>query len=281
MFVHQVIEDLFDGFQWGKDSVNDIIAAIKFSFGDVEADVYDSIRNRFLGKTMWLDDLYIKLPYPKVWIDFVFPSCFPRKYGVLMYEIKADVYNFIFKFFCFGVDNKWSQGPIGSCITPGVLVMNDGSKKACSELRAFADEAEIADWFVGNITVSEYHKLMSNILSFVNTGLLLISCKNITTEIIPAPEKLNKKRIKQGKQPLFSYHTLVIKPVGKRQESIPKHLWENRIHLQRGHFKTYTAEKPLFGHITGRFWWQPHVRGRNKDGVVMKDYEVKHEQAGH
>jgi hypothetical protein len=60
----------------------------------------------------------------------------------------------------------------------------------------------------------------------------------------------------------------------RRRDLFAHHLWHNRIHFQLGHFKTYTAEKPLFGHITGRFWWQPHVRGKNKDGIVMKDYVV-------
>lgn len=113
------------------------------------------------------------------------------------------------------------------------------------------------------------------ILPFVllEMALKLLHCKNITTETTDPPEKVNKKRRKKGKQELFTYHTLVLKPVGKTQQSIPKHLWENRIHLQRGHFKTYTKDNPLFGKITGRFWWQPHVRGQNKSGIVLKDYE--------
>jgi len=121
------------------------------------------------------------------------------------------------------------------------------------------------------------HFVMENTdeLKVFASVLVLLSCKNITTETIPAPVKLNNKRKKSGKLPIFSYKTLVIKPTGKKQESTPKHLWNNRIHLSRGHFKTYTSEKPLFGSITGRFWWHDHVRGQNRDGVVMKDYEVK------
>jgi hypothetical protein len=107
--------------------------------------------------------------------------------------------------------------------------------------------------------------------------IMLLNCKNIGTETVPAPIKLNTKRKKAGKQPLFSYHTLVIKPVGKRQESIPRHLWNNAVHLQRGHFKTYTEKAPLFGSIVGRFWWQPHVRGQNNKRVVMKDYVISPE----
>jgi len=111
-------------------------------------------------------------------------------------------------------------------------------------------------------------------ISVVNQILILLTCSNIVTKSIYPDEKLQKARRKRGKLPLFSYHTLVIMPTGKRQESIPKHLLENRIHLARGHFKTYNEDNPLFGKLTGRYWWQPHVRGRNKNGIVMKDYDA-------
>jgi len=48
-----------------------------------------------------------------------------------------------------------------------------------------------------------------------------------------------------------------------------------RVHLCRGHFKQYTADHPLLGRHVGLYVWQPHVRGKNKDGVVMKDYNVQ------
>jgi hypothetical protein len=106
--------------------------------------------------------------------------------------------------------------------------------------------------------------------------LKLLDSKNISTVNNLPPEKLNKKRIKSGKQPLFTYKTLIIKPTGKMQEAqAAQGLWDNRIHLCRGHFKEYTKERPLFGRITGRFWWQPSVRGNKEKGVVMKDYVVK------
>lgn len=106
--------------------------------------------------------------------------------------------------------------------------------------------------------------------------LLLLCCKNLATEKVKAPEKLNKKRRKNGKQGLYDYHILRLVLPSERKgcsaKSIP--LFHNRIHLCRGHFKEYTAEHPLFGHYTGLYWWQPHVRGQNKTGVVMKDYAV-------
>lgn len=112
----------------------------------------------------------------------------------------------------------------------------------------------------------------------VKAFLNCLSCRNITTIDHEPPSKLNKSRIKKGKQPLFTYKTLVIKPTSKRQHALEAQgLWENRIHLCRGHFKEYTEDKPLFGKLTGRYWWQPSVRGRKEKGVVLKDYEMRPE----
>lgn len=47
------------------------------------------------------------------------------------------------------------------------------------------------------------------------------------------------------------------------------------IHWVRGHFKQYTAERPLFGRFTGLYWWQPHLAGKAKDRVVVKDYRIE------
>ncbi len=46
------------------------------------------------------------------------------------------------------------------------------------------------------------------------------------------------------------------------------------LHMVRGHFKTYTPEKPLFGRMTGTYWWAHHLRGDESAGVVHHDYEV-------
>lgn len=47
------------------------------------------------------------------------------------------------------------------------------------------------------------------------------------------------------------------------------------LHLVRGHFATYTPDKPLFGRITGTVWKPSHVRGDAAEGIVAKDYRVK------
>lgn len=108
---------------------------------------------------------------------------------------------------------------------------------------------------------------------FLCYALAFISCSNIGLRKIDPPEKVQKKRRRNGKLPLVSYHVAEIKPhttSPSKFNGIP--LNHNRVHLCRGHFATYTEEKPLFGKHIGTYWVPAHVRGRNKKGIVLKDY---------
>jgi hypothetical protein len=46
------------------------------------------------------------------------------------------------------------------------------------------------------------------------------------------------------------------------------------LHLVRGHFKTYTDDKPLFGKQTGTWWWGWQARGNADAGQRDHAYEV-------
>lgn len=89
----------------------------------------------------------------------------------------------------------------------------------------------------------------------------------------------NRKRKKKGQPLLEKYHVLKFCPgkaVKKKAngEGFGVNIGAMPVHLCRGHFKVFTAEKPLFGKWVGIFWWQPQVRGNKKNGVVVKDYEL-------
>jgi len=133
-------------------------------------------------------------------------------------------------------------------------------------------------FLVGNSTSTpdKAAEWFNAIINLAFAFVMLLNCKNIQTEVIKAPEALNKKRRKAGKQELFDYHVLNVVVPSRKQGYSEKTepLSHNRVHLCRGHFKEYTQEHPLFGKLTGLYWWQPHVRGQNKDGIVMKDYNV-------
>ncbi len=47
-----------------------------------------------------------------------------------------------------------------------------------------------------------------------------------------------------------------------------------RLHQVRGHYKTYTQEAPLFGKLTGRFFWSEQFRGKQGAGVIKHRYEI-------
>jgi len=114
-------------------------------------------------------------------------------------------------------------------------------------------------------------------IAAVNCFLKLINCKNIEADTIEPAPKLNKKRLKKGKKPFLSYKVLTLKlpSKGNMGTSIACTGVKQRMHVCRGHYKTYTESKPLMGKITGTFWWQPSIRGSKKSGAITKDYKIK------
>lgn len=114
---------------------------------------------------------------------------------------------------------------------------------------------------------------------FLAPFLKLISCRNVVQQIVRADEDLNRKRIKKGKHPLYEYHVLTIEtPNGPQKVDVKwgeQPQYHQRLHFNRGHFKEYTAEKPLFGRHVGTYWWQPHLSGQDKEHFLDKDYKVK------
>lgn len=110
-------------------------------------------------------------------------------------------------------------------------------------------------------------------MTFFLTIMKLITCQNIRLIDNAPPLNVNKKRIKAGKLPLITYKTIQLFN-SRSINTSAKNIWHNRIHLCRGHFKEYPENNKLFGRLTGRFWWQPMVRGQNKKGIIVKDYKI-------
>ena len=136
----------------------------------------------------------------------------------------------------------------------------------------------------GEERIDHYIQEMKDEMNVAMVMTDIINCQNVITKDVLPPEKLNQKRIRKGKLPLYSYKILEVvkgKPKTKNAGTVP---WDYkspdavRFHLCRGHFKTFTEERPLFGKYSGTFWWNPQSRGDRSKGVVEKDYSVKIEE---
>lgn len=287
MFAHQVIEDInkycriysndypndHNIFHHCNELIHNIKQAQHFHMGDINE--LEILFKRDAGKLLLQEHYIHKLPYPVMWFDFTlsdFTGYKPTNASLEMIHNTKEA----------------------------VLVRDIGDNTWNVNMFTYVKEASV--WSVSSIN---YHVTLSDILTTVKPivvdgvyrsqewidtvvkednlnfkmlqcSLKLLNCKNITTERIMAQGELNKKRRKTGRQELFNYHVLnIILPSEKKgyRESVEP-LSHNRVHLCRGHFKEYTKECPLFGRYVGLYWWQPCVRGRNKEGMIIKDYAI-------
>lgn len=109
------------------------------------------------------------------------------------------------------------------------------------------------------------------------TACALMNARNVRdTPVTPAPA-LQRRRQQRGQRPLFTYHELRLLPFrALRQAALTAQEGETLpIHWVRGHFKVFSPARPLFGKYHGRFWWQPHLAGRDHERVVEKSYLIE------
>jgi len=105
----------------------------------------------------------------------------------------------------------------------------------------------------------------------------LANCKNVKRVDATDSEGPSAKWIRRQKAPTIRYHVLDINPmreVLRTEGGSETNGLKKALHICRGHFATYTADKPLFGNIVGTVWKPAHVRGDIKQGAVVKDYSV-------
>lgn len=108
-----------------------------------------------------------------------------------------------------------------------------------------------------------------------------LHCKNV--ELVEGQQvegALRKKQEKKLGRPLTTFKELVIDPsmTQKRYTETngrPRQRGTRSLHIARGHFATYSEDRPLFGKYSGTFWKPAHVRGSADIGTVAKDYAVK------
>ena len=283
-------------------NVDRISKAQKFHMGEIE-DLKKIFDNK-AGRQLFMDYNLLNLPYDEMWLDWTFKGAFSRKNRFLSTEgvsaitdskkaaLISKLSDGLWEINCFVYAEEYKQWYFDTSLY--YIFVGGATPEKIKTWIEFPIMAEIKDdlskipksdyavypFFLKNDPEDIKERMVKDrayILSAIEDSIKLLNCKNIQTEKIPAPVNLNKKRIRLGKQSIFDYHILNLvlpsnKKRGYQEQTTP--LSHNRVHLCRGHFKEYTKEHPLFGRLTGLYWWEPHVRGQNHNGIVMKDYNV-------
>ncbi len=130
---------------------------------------------------------------------------------------------------------------------------------------------------IGELLGDPLHLAMEALVPIL-LALSFMNCSNVTlNEVNPNPV-INRERRKAGMKPFVRYHTINIEPMKKvlrTEGNIETEGLKKALHICRGHFATYSEEKPLFGKVAGTFWVPAHTRGSLKQGVIVSDYNVK------
>lgn len=123
----------------------------------------------------------------------------------------------------------------------------------------------------------EVGAMLNDITLVPMLALSFANCKNVVHRDVTASEGPAAKWLRRQKAPVIRYHVLDINPmkeVLRTEGGVETNGLKKALHICRGHFCTYTAEKPLFGTYVGTVWKPAHVRGDIKQGAVVKDYRV-------
>lgn len=125
-----------------------------------------------------------------------------------------------------------------------------------------------ADWPKGrSFKEDAKHMLEALAVSPTYQFLCVINRYHTTFEDVAPPERLNRKRLKRGKVPLFTYKVLTIGKKKRKSANQGGTHASPRSHLRRGYYRTSRNGV--------RHWVQPCMVKGETDGFVHKDYKVE------
>lgn len=115
----------------------------------------------------------------------------------------------------------------------------------------------------------------NELIMVVLFAIKLYNCRNVDVSIVQEyDDKLVKKRAKIGRPYVKRIYSLQIGPISIGNRHLGGTSGSKSFHVCRGHFKTFTDDKPLFGRVVGTFWWPAQVRGSKRLGEVEKEYKL-------
>lgn len=103
-----------------------------------------------------------------------------------------------------------------------------------------------------------------------------MNCRNVATADVSPNARIAAKRQRRGQPRGLDYKRIILDEGTRRaltgNRDAERH--GKRLHIVRGHIKHYTAERPLFGKLTGNYWWHQQMRGDATLGRINHEYHV-------
>lgn len=207
----------------------------------------------------------LRLPYPSMWIEWKMPPVIQfegkevpvghdiRQAALLTEESTADGYRLTAGLFVL------SGGKLFAPLVFDLVTLDsDGSFLRRHHSSGYQGRTGIQ--FLGDLNVA-----------YLTVSLM--HCKNVSTDqatVAPRGSSNRRKRI-----PAIDYHTIVLPGMPRGAAQTGSEFQDvMALHRVRGHFKTYTADAPLLGKHTGKYWWGWQVRGSKKNGISVTDYKI-------
>lgn len=267
---------------WFNDSGHGIFQALRSKMQNCVRFKLDDIDGMYglMGKNLSSHFLYDgklsvtnNIPYPSMWLEYTIWN----QWRFNMIEFVDDKDSDFFRMYnTLGYsDNKGKSWGI----LPGIVLVTVDN---LPPYRTGIDVVDVNGTPLDNLgaSVERLDEMVHDVnteLGISNIFLKILQCKNIGVVDVAPSKSQQKRQRRKKKKPFLSHKVLVINPSEKRKGGInkPHQGGSNRVHICRGHFKSYTEDNPLFGKYVGDYWWQPSVRGNKGKGKVVKDYEVR------
>jgi hypothetical protein len=250
---------------WENLTANDLA---QFALFDIQL-AAELVQERYARpkKMISTDELgVLRLPYPAVWMEWTAQSEQPYNIAVLAYTPKGREEGTEIELAVFmGIDKVVACGV-------GCLIQLDEHGHGVSGTERWRVAVPDQD----HPRFHEYTKFVSDQIITALMALSLINCRNVGTEDRGRIQIARSGAQKRRREPVKStrYRTIKLPGGGTHYDSATGTHRPTALHRVRGHFKTFTAERPLLGRHVGTFWWGWSVRGDAEYGEVVSDYQL-------
>jgi hypothetical protein len=228
----------------------------------------------------------LRLPFPLMWFEWRMPDRFLNQEG--WHDTSAGTARNVFAtaneaepdpanpdpypdgtYRVVSIDGGWLKDDGTVEILPGILFANINEQ---GQVLGVVSDGDFFDGLGALGVDDESIEFIAGTLRPAALAVGLMNCKNVHTEQRSTGNVFNRKKRKRS--PKLDYHVIVLPSPAGDSEGAGGHR-DVRQHKVRGHFKTYTADKPLMGRHVGTYWFAWHLRGAAERGRIIADYKLK------